>query len=108
MAGTFTVAVENDWILTETGVDNLLLEDGSTNLLTESNTLVDLTPYMLYDSLSLKVNTLDFSLLNPPAFSLHLKEELTTANPFWSGIVTAVESSDFSGVPGVTRVRSPS
>src|SRR5437899_1395930 len=54
----------------------------------------DLTAYLLHGSLTIKLNTVDFALLDPPAGSMLLSDGVRIRNPTWSGTVVAVTTSD--------------
>jgi hypothetical protein len=55
---------------------------------------VDLTAYLIRSTVSLKVNTLDFTLNNPPAASTQLGAAVKTTDPAWTGTVASFMSSD--------------
>lgn len=95
---SFTVTVENDLLMLETGVDWLILEDGLTNLLQEVNTPLDLGNYLLYGSSTLKFNTFDAAFLNPPTGAFQLGDTMTTTDPAWTGVIAALTSADASTV----------
>jgi len=55
---------------------------------------VDFTSYLLHDSITVKVNALDFALHNPPIGSPALGAPVTLTNPAWAGTVVSTMSSD--------------
>src|SRR5438128_5528126 len=55
---------------------------------------VDYTAYLLHDSLTVKVNTLDFTLDNPPAYAVQLGDGVKLTDPTWAGTVASVMTSD--------------
>src|SRR5438034_405581 len=54
----------------------------------------DLTNYLLHDSVTIKVNSLDFAFWDPPANSAQLGASVKFANPTWVGKVASRMSSD--------------
>lgn len=92
---SFSVKVEADWILAEDGVNNLVLEDAVTNLVQENAPAwLDLTGYIVHDSVTIKFNTLDFALIDPPALAVHLKEDVAVTDPSWTGGLASIETTD--------------
>ncbi len=90
MSFTLTVAGVGAALLAEDGLTELLAEDGTTVLLAEGGDLS--AAALLYGSITLKRNTLDFGLFDAgiPA----LGAAVTTTDPAWSGTVAAVTTSD--------------
>jgi len=92
----FTISVAgNTPLLQEDGLLDLLLETGSDYLTTEAASVAaDLTNYLLYSSMTLKLNTFDFALINPPIGSYELGAMVTTTDPAWTGTVVAATLAD--------------
>src|SRR2546426_7639381 len=91
----FTVQIAQLTIELETGTSNLILEDATTDLLTETaGAATDLTAYLQHGSVTLKLNTLDMAFVNPPSGALELSAAVTTTDPFWSGSIAAITSTD--------------
>jgi len=116
-----TLCVANTLYLTEDGLSWLALEDG-TDLLTDALTSLyqtedalswllaedgtdlstemdlglctDLTAYLRYGSVTLILNTIDFTLMDPPVGSTPQGATVTTTNPAWSGTISAATSLD--------------
>jgi len=59
-----------------------------------SGVYADLTGYLLHGSLTLKFNTIDFSLIDPPLTACQLTAAIKTTNPAWNGTVATRISSD--------------
>lgn len=55
---------------------------------------VDLSAYIVRKFLTVKVNTLDFTLNNPPAGSTQLTAGVKLTDPAWSGTIASVMTSD--------------
>ncbi len=75
----------------EDAATDILLEDGSTWILLEGG---DLTPSLLQGSVALKVNTIDFVLIDTPVPALGAA--VTVTNPSWSGTVASATSADLT------------
>jgi hypothetical protein len=57
-------------------------------------TYVDLTNYLIWGSLTVKFNTIDFQLKDPPAGACQLTSAVKLTDPAWTGTVAAVATSD--------------
>lgn len=89
----FKLSVEvTDILGTEAG-DAIVLETGAQFLGLDGHTaLTDLTAYVPDDGVTLKLNTIDFALDNPPSGALDIGAAVQTQNPTWSGRLATAES----------------
>lgn len=76
----------------ESGLGHILMEDGNALALEES-TAADQTAYLMYGSMTLKLNTFDFALLDPVVVP-SLGDSVTMTVPSWFGTIASIGSSD--------------